>query len=72
MDILEKNHIKFLTSLQKRKYRSQNTVFLAEGILPVLEAKRANYKIKEIYYTPHLAANIDFDSIKNFTFVFSL
>lgn len=57
--MLSKQKIKFLNSLQRKKNRQQNGLFLLEGEKIVLEALESDFPITELYvseafYTAHL------------------
>ncbi len=47
--MLSKNKIKYLTSLQVKKYREENNQFVAEGVKLVDELLKSNFKITEIF-----------------------
>lgn len=49
--MLSKNQIKFINSLKKKKFRSQNKLFLAEGIKVVEELLKSPFKAHKIYVT---------------------
>jgi RNA methyltransferase, TrmH family len=51
---LSKETLKFLTSLQEKKYRAIHGLFPVEGILPVEELLQSEFKLKEFYYIPWL------------------
>ncbi|MDZ7796587.1 MAG: RNA methyltransferase [Candidatus Marinimicrobia bacterium] len=56
---MQKPHQKTLktaASLQKKKYRDIEKKFLIEGILPLEEALRSNYRITEIFFTHEVSA----------------
>ena len=46
-----KNQIKFVKSLQQKKYRIQNQLFVAEGVKLVLELLNAGYRAEKVYCT---------------------
>lgn len=48
---LSKNQIKFITSLQQKKYRDKENLFLVEGIKVVDEFLKSNLKLHSLYYT---------------------
>lgn len=59
---MEKLHISELTrqimkraiSFQKKKFRNIESVILVEGLLPLEEAVKSDYKIEDVYYSPYL------------------
>ncbi|MBR5856770.1 MAG: RNA methyltransferase [Bacteroidales bacterium] len=50
MASLSANQIKFIRSLQQKKFRDEYGLFLAEGEKIVDEALKSQYKVKEVYY----------------------
>jgi len=46
-----KSQIKFIKSLQQKKYRTDHRMFVAEGIKTVRELLNSKFKIREIYVT---------------------
>lgn len=46
-----KNQIKFIKSLQQKKYRNQNGMFVVEGIKSVREFLNSDYKVEKVYMT---------------------
>ncbi len=55
--MLSKNKIKFLNSLQNKKYRKQHQCFIAEGIKIVEELLHSSLICKEIYATAEWKEN---------------
>ncbi len=49
--MLSKNRIKFLNSLQKKKFRLQNRLFIAEGIKVIKEFLKSDYVLETLYTT---------------------
>jgi TrmH family RNA methyltransferase len=47
--MLSKNRIKYLTSLQVKKYREESNQFIAEGVKMVDELLNSSFKINEIF-----------------------
>ena len=45
------NELKFLRSLQQKKYRKEHQCFLVEGTKSVEEVLQSNYKVKGVYAT---------------------
>lgn len=50
MAILSSGKIKFIRSLSQKKFRDQNSLFVAEGEKIVAEALESSYNVKEVYY----------------------
>ncbi|EKD31304.1 MAG: hypothetical protein ACD_77C00346G0011 [uncultured bacterium] len=48
--MVSKSDIKFIRSLALKKYRDENSVFVAEGEKIVEEAIKSSYKIEALYY----------------------
>lgn len=66
--MLSKNKIKFLNSLQNKKYRKQHQCFIAEGVKIVEELLQSSLICKEIYGTaewkePHPAIEKNYTEI---------
>jgi TrmH family RNA methyltransferase len=51
---LTRQILKRAISLQKKKYRNIESAILIEGLLPLEEAVKSHYIIKEVYYTVFL------------------
>lgn len=49
--MLSKNRIKFLNSLQKKKFRLQHRLFIAEGIKVIKEFLKSPYVLETLYTT---------------------
>ncbi|MBT8384808.1 MAG: RNA methyltransferase [Bacteroidia bacterium] len=49
--MLSKNQIKFITSLQQKKYRFQNGLFIAEGVKVVNELINSSFELEKLYCT---------------------
>ncbi len=49
--MLSKNQIKFITSLQQKKYRFQNRLFIAEGVKVVNELINSSFELEKLYCT---------------------
>jgi len=47
--MLSKSQIKFITSLQQKKYRQQHQMFVAEGIKTIKELLNSSFELKELY-----------------------
>ncbi|QCW99086.1 RNA methyltransferase [Aggregatimonas sangjinii] len=54
-----KNQIKFIKSLQQKKYRNQNGMFVVEGIKSVREFLNSDYKVEKVYVTKPDIFNMD-------------
>ena len=50
MAVLSANKIKFIRSLQQKKFRDEHNLFIAEGEKIVEEALRSGYNVKEVFY----------------------
>ena len=49
--MLSKNQIKFITSLQQKKYRIANQLFFAEGIKVIQELIESNFELVDLFTT---------------------
>ncbi len=56
--MLSKAQISLIASLQHKKFRNQQQMFVVEGIKSVLEFANSNYKIQKIYATAEAAAKL--------------
>ena len=63
MDNLSKEKLKFIKSLQLKKFRTLNNLLLIEGFLPVSEAIRGGYELKDLLYTPYIKDKPGLDTI---------
>lgn len=68
--MLTSQRIKFIRSLQQKKYRSQEMLFVAEGSKLVQEILRSSLRVNHIYYTDgfdsySLPQNLDSEQITN-------
>lgn len=52
---LSKNQLKLITSLQQKKYRTKNNLFIAEGIKVVKEFLNSNFKVEQLFCIDKLA-----------------
>lgn len=50
--MLSKNQIKLISSLQKKKFRDQHQLFIAEGDKLVMDLLQTNIKVAYLVYTP--------------------
>ena len=57
--MLSKNTIKFINSLQKKKYRDKNKLFIVEGDKMVKEIIKSDLEIERIFVTKHWEENIN-------------
>jgi len=58
--MVSKNQIKLITSLQQKKYRFTNQLFLAEGIKVIQELLKSNFELVHLYTTQN-----DFEEVSN-------
>lgn len=58
MASLSANRIKYLRSLQQKKFRDEYGLFIAEGEKIVEEAIKSGYKIKEVYYEKEIGREV--------------
>jgi TrmH family RNA methyltransferase len=58
--MVSKNQIKLITSLQQKKYRVANQLFLAEGIKVIQELLESNFELFHLYSTLD-----DFEEVSN-------
>ena len=49
--MITKNDIKFVKSLQQKKYRNESNCFVVEGVKMIEELIRSDFKVKSIYAT---------------------
>lgn len=49
--MVSKNQIKLITSLQQKKYRNQEQLFIAEGIKVVQELLNSNFELQDLFTT---------------------
>ena len=57
--MVSKNQIKLITSLQQKKFRNVEKMFIAEGIKVIQELLNSNFELQYLYTTLN-----DFDSVK--------
>ena len=57
--MVSKNQIKLITSLQQKKFRNEEKMFIAEGIKVIQELLNSNFELQYLYTTLN-----DFDSVK--------
>lgn len=56
--MLSKSQISLLTSLQHKKFRRENGLFLVEGYKSIVEFAGSPYRIETIYHTPDIAPKL--------------
>ncbi len=56
--MLSKAQISLINSLQQKKFRTQHSLFIVEGIKSVLEFVNSSYKIQKIFSTAQAAAKL--------------
>ncbi len=52
-DMISKNTLKYIHSLQQKKFRKQHQAFLVEGGKSVIELIRSQMQVLKVYATPH-------------------
>jgi RNA methyltransferase, TrmH family len=58
--MVSKNQIKLITSLQQKKYRQSNYLFIAEGVKVIQELLLSNFVLEHLYLTEPLFKSVDF------------
>lgn len=61
--MLSRNTIKFINSLQKKKYRNKNKLFIVEGDKMVKEIINSQLEIEKIFLTKYWEENISRESL---------
>ncbi len=56
--MLSKNQIKLITSLQQKKYRQSNQLFIAEGVKVIQELLESNFVLEHLYCTSPLFKSV--------------
>ncbi len=59
-----KSQIKFIKNLQQKKYRSQNRLFVVEGIKTVKELLDSSLQVYKIYVTDSSVLGVDHDFVE--------
>ena len=59
-----KSQIKFIKNLQQKKYRTQNSLFVVEGIKTVRELLNSTLKVYKIYVTDNTVLGLDGDFVE--------
>jgi RNA methyltransferase, TrmH family len=57
--MVSKNQIKLIRSLQQKKFRKLNNLFIAEGVKVIQELISANFELENLYVTENIFTNID-------------
>jgi len=57
--MLSKNQIKLITSLQQKKYRQTNQLFIAEGVKVIQELLQSNFVLEHLYNTSPLFEKVE-------------
>ena len=58
--MVSKNQIKLITSLQQKKFRTQEKLFFAEGIKVIQELLNSNFELQHLFTIQH-----DFDAVSS-------
>jgi TrmH family RNA methyltransferase len=58
--MVSKNQLKLITSLQQKKYRLANKLFIAEGVKVIQELLESNFELEHLYTTQD-----DFEEVSN-------
>ena len=56
--MVSKNQIKLITSLQQKKFRQINELFIAEGVKVIQELLKSNYQLEHLYTTQKVFEDI--------------
>lgn len=56
--MLSKSQIRFITSLQHKKFRKEHGLFIVEGLKSITEFAHSNYPVHEIFSTPQAGAKM--------------
>lgn len=65
--MVSKNQIKLITSLQQKKYRKQEQLFIAEGIKVVQELLHSNFELLDLYTTKQDFLTVQKDKVHAIT-----
>jgi TrmH family RNA methyltransferase len=57
--MVSKNQIKLITSLQQKKYRQKNQLFIAEGVKVIQELLQSNFVLEHLFVTEHLFGEVN-------------
>lgn len=58
MPLVSKNTLKFIKSLQLKKFRKEHSMFLVEGVKSVLELLNSNYETEMVLYTAEVKSEL--------------
>ena len=56
--MVSKNQIKLIKSLQQKKYRLVNRLFIAEGVKVIQELLQSNFELEHLYLTENIFTEI--------------
>jgi RNA methyltransferase, TrmH family len=59
--MVSKNQIKLITSLQQKKYRQTNQLFIAEGVKVIQELLVSNFMLEHLFVTENLFETVSSD-----------
>ena len=65
--MLSKNQIKLINSLQQKKYRTKNNLFIAEGVKCVNEFLNSNFKLSKLFCTNNFKHQVSVEKIQEIT-----
>ena len=57
--MVSKNQIKLIRSLQQKKFRKLNNLFIAEGVKVIQELISANFELENLYVTENIFTDVD-------------
>lgn len=57
--MVSKNQIKLITSLQQKKFRKENQLFIAEGVKVIQELLESNFELEHLYITEEIFSDVD-------------
>src|SRR6478672_4617543 len=58
ISMVSKNQIKLLTSLQQKKFRQSNRLFLAEGAKTIGELLNSDFQLEHLYQTEEIFTDL--------------
>ena len=56
--MVSKNQIKLIKSLQQKKYRLVNRLFIAEGVKVIQELLQSNFELEHLFITENIFTEI--------------
>jgi TrmH family RNA methyltransferase len=59
--MVSKNQIKLITSLQHKKYRQEQQLFIAEGVKVIQELLESNFALEHLFETKHIFDSVETD-----------